>query len=862
MDQGFLGELFVNRRRFPDFGSVLKKFGRQEFLQLNDRKRSEEVNRTLYEWIKEEPDPCFLLPAVLEFIERIENEKILGHYTFTSFELWLNQSAHVSFEENSHIRGKIAGKWIPRSEYQKFFPVGMGKMYEGTHFVTAHKSPDLDTMVASFWGWLDAFAARVGDGLHIWNLPGGSPSSVVEIDLIFKDIFGSAVLTHLMKTRSALNLTGNDLMTQSGMKRVSLDESIVSMDHGREHKSFVIVDSAGAYLGDWRNIDVEGVHQIIILFHSCIFWFENCLHLQLISLFAKEDLQYEMASLHLKKTFALKIKDSEPASKFSSKQREDVQHFIVSVLGLQEGLDCTFERLSEHLASMGDVPFQGSAQMIQALKDLFEFNDESKSVFSQKKSDIFHFLESAIHTLHDAFLRMCARLEKMDIALKTKLNVFSHRPTFVTTRSDVDEIKNKMGSYHSLTVTYPEGERLWPVGTIYASDLRKSKLGTVSLRDFCNPDEMGIPSYIEVISVIDHHKIQLNTFTPPLAVIADVQSCNTLVANLAFEVNDRYSLRGQTVQEIDEQLRGKGVSHTIMLKLLQRKLISPNTPYYVHPDREIVEYLHFLYAILNDTDLLSKVSAIDLECVASLLNRLKTLALKKETEIIDFTDLPRDSHFLKKAAQRILQNEDMYSLYRKIYHHRQQEEERNLALCVHGKPNPLFADTKEQNGCCRVGQTKLFAANFPFFQKHADAIRRAWLDAAMAVFEKKPEIMLHIHMISTIVSAEEVYSGASGSYKHQDELWIWIPEGEIPMEYLTKFLINFKDSPGLTDNPAMAEFLGSNGAELALIFKESFLRIEHTFSNRHLPLVVLRFRAGSLNSRKAMVSPFLPTSIS
>ena len=35
----------------------------------------------------------------------------------------------------------------------------MGKIYEGTHFVTAHKSPDLDTTIASFWGWLDAFAA-------------------------------------------------------------------------------------------------------------------------------------------------------------------------------------------------------------------------------------------------------------------------------------------------------------------------------------------------------------------------------------------------------------------------------------------------------------------------------------------------------------------------------------------------------------------------------------------------------------------------------------------------------------------------------------------------------------------------------
>ena len=49
---------------------------------------------------------------------------------------------------------------------------------------------------------------------------------------------------------------------------------------------------------------------------------------------------------------------------------------------------------------------------------------------------------------------------------------------------------------------------------------------------------MGIPSYLEVISVIDHHKSALNTFAPPVAIIADAQSCNTLVAQKAFEIND------------------------------------------------------------------------------------------------------------------------------------------------------------------------------------------------------------------------------------------------------------------------------------------------------------------------------------
>ncbi len=152
MGQSLLGDLSISKHRFSKLDATFKKFEHPEFLRLSDRKRSEQVNAALCELVLNEPEPCFLLIAVLEFIERIDQEKILDHYAFTSFELWLNQFSRLSFEENARIRGKIAGKWIPRGEYQKLFPIGMGKVYEGTHFVTAHKSPDLDTTVASFWG--------------------------------------------------------------------------------------------------------------------------------------------------------------------------------------------------------------------------------------------------------------------------------------------------------------------------------------------------------------------------------------------------------------------------------------------------------------------------------------------------------------------------------------------------------------------------------------------------------------------------------------------------------------------------------------------------------------------------------------
>jgi hypothetical protein len=862
MAKTLLGDHRTGKHRFVKLDAAFKKFEAAKFLASSDRERSVQVNAVLLDLIQKEPEPCFLLYAVLEFIERVEKEKILSHYTFTSFELWLNQFSNLSFEENARIRGKIAGKWIPRGEYQKLFPIGMGKVYEGTHFVTAHKSPDLDTTVASFWGWVDAFAARVGDGLHIWNVPGGPPPQI-EIDLIFRDVFGDAVFSHLAKTRTVLNLTGNDLMTQEGLQRVNLEDSIASIDHDRNNKAVIIVDPSGFYLGDWRSIDVEGVRQVIISLSSCIRWFENHLHLKLISLFAKKDLHWDMVAPQLKAIFTLKIKECEPALGFSFKEKKNVQAFILQVLGLEEGLESTFETLGRHLARLGKIPFEGMSQILEAMKPLFD----AKGRLVEDRPKIFTFLENAIHFLHEEIIKIRERLEKLDIALRTKTEVFEHQPTFVTVRSDVEEIRSKMGSYLSLTVAYPDKEKFFPVGTIYSSELRKSTLGTVSLRDFCNSEEMGIPSYLEVISVIDHHKSSLSTTAAPMAMIADVQSSNTLVAKLAFEINDRYSLGGQSPSKIDEELRKAAdspLSHRILSRLLSRRQAAySNLPFYIHPERERIEYLHFLYAILEDTDLLSKVSAADLDCVAALLNRLKSLSLKAETEIIDLGDLAKDKSFLKKGAQRILQNDDMYSLYKKVYAFKEKEVERNLELAASGKSSAIFADTKEQNGCCRVGQTKLFANNFPLFKQHADAIRRVFLAAAKNAFQEKPQIDLHIHMISTIVSAEEVHHGKTASYSHKDELWIWIPEGDLPVEHLKAFLNHFKNSPGLENNPPggglEVEFLGANAADLALIFKESFFDIPHKSSNKKLPIAVLRYKAGSLNSRKAMVTPFLPT---
>jgi hypothetical protein len=96
-------------------------------------------------------------------------------------------------------------------------------------------------------------------------------------------------------------------------------------------------------------------------------------------------------------------------------------------------------------------------------------------------------------------------------------------------------------------------------------------------------------------------------------------------------------------------------------------------------------------------------------------------------------------------------------------------------------------------------------------------------------------------------------------------MWIWIPSTEQAIQHLTSFLNNFRSSPQIINNECEIEFLGSNAKELRQIFKESFLPVVEVTSKKkegeNLPIAIIRYRAGSINSRKAMISPYLPRSI-
>ena len=471
-----LGEFKVRTLQFEGLPALLQELQGPALLRLNEKQRSERVNQALYELIQKSAPPCFLLPAVIDYIAQVNALKILDSYAFFHFELWLNQYSSLSAEENYRVRAKITGKWVPRDEYQLLFPIGMGKMFPGSHFVTAHASPDLDTTVASFWGWVDAFSARVAEGLHLWNIPGGALHSQIEIQLLFNQILGNTVFDALAKTRTTLALSGIDLMTQKGLSCRHAAESTQLIDHERAQNAIVLVDDQGYYLGDWRNFDVEGVRQVVMLLNDCLRWCANNLHVKLIALFTKEHLSKKDLPAFIQDVFFVKLMDCQPAKECTDKQRKYLQDYLCKVLGVKQGLDCTLEEFAKVMQALSLPDFQACVALVASLHQSSLF--DSSGALVENRPLLFNHLQQIIKKLDDAINSIRTFVERLDVALSIKTNVFRYLPQSVSYRADVEEIKSKMGSYPYLSVTATDKDgKLIPVGVVHAHDLHKPLLG-------------------------------------------------------------------------------------------------------------------------------------------------------------------------------------------------------------------------------------------------------------------------------------------------------------------------------------------------------------------------------------------------
>ena len=836
-----LGDYEVLKYRFKGLDEVFSLFREASFLDRNAHSQYEFVSHALLEQIQLAPE-AFLLGAVIEFIDKVRNEKILIDYTLLAFELWLNQFSGLSDTENRRVRGKIMGKYLPRDAYQTIFPIGMGKQYEGTHFIAAHTSPDLDTTVASFWGYVDAFAARVTKGLHVWNVPGGIPKGSVEVDFLFSKFFGSQVFEYMVKTRSALTVTCLDLLTQEGVVRKHPYEPSLSLDHERQNSAVVLVNDEGYYLGDWRSMDVESVRHVMILFNNCLSSLEGALHKVLIAFFANPSLKEGAAEAFIQSILGLKIKEWDPSRALTLRECRYLETYLKKVLGVKKGLESTFEEWMREIEEK--VNFSSFITLLHQLETVVQ---ESRSV-------IFAFLVKLMTALEEGMNAFRSYVDQLGISLSIKREVFDLAPKHLSYKTEIEEVRSKMGSYPYLTVNYTdEKDREIPVGVVYAVDMQKKRLGTVTLRDFSNREEVKIPSFLEVISVIDHHKMSLQTSTPIVARLTDYQSSNSMLAELSFQINDQFSTGGLSSDELKlalEGLKGKDSLPELRLKkrLIDRKIVeSEARGYFIAKEREFLEYLHYVYAILDDTDLLTKVSKADLIIVASLLNRLKSLSLGKEVEIVHFDKMQDDPEFLVKGARMLLQNLDFYSLYSKVYLAKEAKVEECLLS------GDIFEDTKTVSGFSRVGQMKVFAKNYATYKAEAPHLRKLWLAR-----QDSEEADLFLQMISTVASAEELFKGDSLSYGHLDELWMAVKETDMALEHLAFFLNAFY--PLMSKHPMKVEFHGKPSLEMQRIFKDNFPHVEQVVVKGDGALMaVLFYPAGVLNSRKAQIAPYLPS---
>lgn len=248
----------------------------------------------------------------------------------------------------------------------------------------------------------------------------------------------------------------------------------------------------------------------------------------------------------------MKLEDAEPFKDLSDRQRKHVEDYLKQVLNVSEGLQATIKDMAKGFADIKMTSFETFVKLVQGqlIETLFDKSGE----LIASRTQLFQTLDQIIQALDEAIHFARRYVDQLKISLDIKTKVFGYKPQHVQEKADVEELRSKMGNSSYLTVTAMDDKGHVPIGVIYASDLYRPILGTVTLRDFSNRDETKVPSYLEVISCVDHHKSHLSNTVPATMYITDAQSSNTKVAELAFMVNDRSSTGGMTKTEILKQL--------------------------------------------------------------------------------------------------------------------------------------------------------------------------------------------------------------------------------------------------------------------------------------------------------------------
>ncbi len=827
---------------------IFQKFENPSFTKKTSPEKHEIISTLLFQEILSHEGNVFLLPHVINYIQHVS--KVLPTYTLASFEFWLNHHREASDEEKLLVRARIVGKHVPRMEYYRYFPQGEeGGSFFGPHYSIAHFSPDVDTTVASFSCFLNAFAARIGKARNHWVIPGGPPKESIEIDLLFHKPLSNFVFPSLAAQKKHLLITSLDLLKKKNMICKKLSESSSSVDHERSKNAVVLVDDEGCYKGDWRDVDVEAVSLLTDAILAIVTDKCNLFTQELVYLLAQEDLSVEDMRSFVNRVFNKKLFEGERTPLYSSKERLHLNTLLQKLLHVKNGCNATFGEFLTELR-----PNHNYSLFKQAIASLPE-----KDLFSANRSTTFTYLRELLSLEKESFLLLQTFLTSLETSLHIKEHVLGHTPTHISHLAEYEEIQKGMKQYAYLTVTYEDNGKLYPLGVIHHEDISRKMIASSSWNDFSNPFETDAREDVELISVIDHHKSILTSKKPFLALLRDLQSTNTICAQLSFDLNDLYSTNGMSSEEIEKEIKTTTNARILERLLKRKKIADANLQFYIARDREFLEYYQFLFAILDDTDLLTKVTPTDVDCVRDLINRLKSLMVRKEVEVVHFDDIARDDPlYAKKAAQKILRNEDVYSLYATIYDAKERLVNEIILSTKEGSDTAFFQDVKVLNGYAEVGQFKIFPKNEPILRKRLDHLRNLWLKRSQQRAKDNPDCSLFIFMLSTLSSAEELFRDNLETPTYKDELWFWVPEGNKKAAYqLASFLEEFRHSPHMVGQEWEIEFLGKDEG-----YKKAFAdALQRPFISHHsrceLSAAIVKVPMKRIKSRKADIAVYL-----
>ncbi|MFZ4772994.1 MAG: CBS domain-containing protein [Chlamydiia bacterium] len=752
------------------------------------------VFQSLTEFIRSHSAPCFLLDEV---VKRLAGKISEGcQVSISDYEFYLKYLSGLSLQEQREVRNKIMGRSAPKEFAQLIFPVAAGGQLPGSLVVTAHMSPDIDTVVTSFNGWMDAFEMDVCTGLHRWNVP-NDPKEILEVKLLFLDRFGPDFFAVLSDNRTQLTMTALDLATTAGVKIHKLEDRTLEVSlEGKQH-AVCVLDDNGDLSGVWLAEDVERVRLVIDGLNHSIRWAQNAFFQAMVS---KES--------NANKLLDTLFKELEPVVEFSPRQKEYLDLFLDAVLGVHGGLKATLRHFMESLDSrykFGFLPF------LEALK-------------RHKRGDI-EDLEGLFNLLSNAFKKLRHHVDTFQVALEVKEKVLQDHPIFVHPHTTIEEIQLRIQERSAIFVVRDKKLE----GVIYASKLRHAVQGFVCLRDFSNPNEIGIPRYMEIAAVLDHHKCEIKTQRVITIHTMDVQSSNVIGAKIAFDINKQLVTNSLIDEELDRKLLvdanhlKEGEHLRVMERALEEKIARKMDWGWCDVKRESTDYQMFLYAILDDTDLLSKKTAIDHEIVVELVNRLVSLEKNAIVEVIDPT-----------SSKPLIQSPELYRYYKTVYALKEEDVEKRLSSFK------IFSDTKKQANAL-VSQIKIYPNNVGTFQRHYKKLAETWR-------EHPTELPLKIMMVTTVEGAEDLFKGIKPKHVHQDEMWLFADLSDEGISQLAYFLTTFL---ALHLKKKIEAFVPK---EFKKICEEV---MEIPFIEHASPWITFKFEAGAITSRKKDIAPCL-----